>query len=66
MVAKLILQMDPEVHVLNGVDHDVDELHARHLVDINSRRWHGTLWEDYARVISMVYINGDKLTSTKT
>lgn len=30
-LGKLILQVNPEVHVLHRVDHNVDELHAGHL-----------------------------------
>lgn len=30
-LGEFILEMDPEVHVLHRVHHDVDELHARHL-----------------------------------
>lgn len=33
MLRELVLEVDPEVHVFHRVDHDVDELHARHLED---------------------------------
>ena len=37
VAGELVLQVDSEVHVLHWVNHDVDELHAGHLVD--KQRW---------------------------
>lgn len=37
-LSKLILQVDPEVHILHRMHHDVDKLHAGHLGKEQPRR----------------------------